>query len=99
MGLLCSWELGDVQWVVNWVGRGEDEAGLSGIVKALFFGAAECMLGGSMERAIPILPADDLAAAKGFYVNGLGFRVTFEATKDGRTGLMGAGAGDDPADD
>ncbi len=67
----------------------EGGAGWSGIVKALFFGAVECMLGGSMERAIPILPADDLAAAKGFYVNGLGFRVTFEATKDGRTGLMG----------
>ncbi len=48
----------------------EGGAGWSGIVKALFFGAVECMLGGSMERAIPILPADDLAAAKGFYVNG-----------------------------
>ena len=42
-----------------------------------------------MERAIPILPADDLAAAKAFYVNGLGFRVTFEASEDGRTGLLG----------
>jgi len=42
-----------------------------------------------MERAIPILPADDLAAARAFYVNGLGFRVTFEASPDGRTGLLG----------
>src|SRR5262245_27750170 len=42
-----------------------------------------------MERAIPILPANDLAVAKRFYVNDLGFRVTFEATEDGRTGLMG----------
>ena len=41
-----------------------------------------------MERAVPILPADDLAAAKTFYV-GLGFRVTFEASEDGRTGLLG----------
>jgi catechol 2,3-dioxygenase-like lactoylglutathione lyase family enzyme len=42
-----------------------------------------------MERAIPILPAEDLAAAKAFYVNGLGFRVTFEASEDGRSGLLG----------
>ena len=42
-----------------------------------------------MERAVPILPADDLAAAKAFYVDGLGFRVTFEASEDGRTGLLG----------
>jgi len=42
-----------------------------------------------MERAIPILPAEDLAAAKAFYVNGLGFSVTFEASADGRSGLLG----------
>jgi catechol 2,3-dioxygenase-like lactoylglutathione lyase family enzyme len=42
-----------------------------------------------MERAIPILPAEDLTAAKAFYVNHLGFRVTFEASEDGRTGLLG----------
>ncbi len=42
-----------------------------------------------MERAIPILPTNDLAAAKAFYVDGLGFRVTFEASADGRTGLLG----------
>ena len=42
-----------------------------------------------MERAIPILPADDLAAAKAFYVSGLGFRVTFEASEDGHRGLLG----------
>jgi catechol 2,3-dioxygenase-like lactoylglutathione lyase family enzyme len=35
-----------------------------------------------MERAVPILPTDDLAAAKAFYVDGLGFRVTFEASED-----------------
>lgn len=42
-----------------------------------------------MELAIPILPADDLAAAKVFYVNGLGFQITFEASEDGRSGLLG----------
>lgn len=42
-----------------------------------------------MELAIPILPADDLAAAKTFYVDGLGFRVTFEASDDGQSGLLG----------
>ena len=36
-----------------------------------------------MERAVPILPADDLAVAKAFYVDKLGFRVTFEASEDG----------------
>jgi len=45
------------------------------------------------ERAVPILPADDLAAAKAFYVDGLGFRVTFEVSEDGRTGLLGLARG------
>jgi catechol 2,3-dioxygenase-like lactoylglutathione lyase family enzyme len=43
----------------------------------------------SVERAVPILPAEDLPAAKQFYVEALGFRVTFEASDDGRTGLLG----------
>ena len=42
-----------------------------------------------MERAVPILPADDLAVAKAFYVERLGFSVTFEASEDGRSGLLG----------
>lgn len=42
-----------------------------------------------MERAIPILPVEDLATAKAFYVNKLGFRVNFEASQDGRSGLLG----------
>jgi catechol 2,3-dioxygenase-like lactoylglutathione lyase family enzyme len=42
-----------------------------------------------MERAVPILPADDLAIAKAFYVGALGFSVSFEATDDGKTGLLG----------
>ena len=46
-----------------------------------------------MERAIPILPADDLGIAKEFYVNRLGFTVRFEATQDGRVGLLGVDRG------
>ena len=42
-----------------------------------------------MERAIPILPADDLAVAKLFYADKLGFHVTFEASEDGHSGLLG----------
>lgn len=42
-----------------------------------------------MERAIPILPGDDLAVAREFYVDGLGFEVAFEATEDGTSGLLG----------
>ena len=42
-----------------------------------------------MERAVPILPVDDLGAAKRFYVDGLGFSVSFEASEDGSTGLLG----------
>ena len=41
-----------------------------------------------MERAVPILPGDDLGVAKDFYVK-LGFSVTFEATEDGKAGIMG----------
>jgi catechol 2,3-dioxygenase-like lactoylglutathione lyase family enzyme len=43
-----------------------------------------------MERAVPILPADDLAAARAFYV-ALGFNVTFEGEirDDGRSGIIG----------
>lgn len=45
-----------------------------------------------MERAVPVLPADDLAVAKEFYVTRLGFRLTFEAS-DGKTGIMGVARG------
>jgi catechol 2,3-dioxygenase-like lactoylglutathione lyase family enzyme len=47
----------------------------------------------TMERAIPILPADDLRVAKEFYVDRLGFDVRFEATEDGATGLLGVDRG------
>src|ERR671911_760721 len=45
-----------------------------------------------MERAVPILPADDLALAKQFYVDKLGFQVIFEET-DGERGIMGVARG------
>jgi catechol 2,3-dioxygenase-like lactoylglutathione lyase family enzyme len=46
-----------------------------------------------MERAIPILPTQDLATAKTFYVDRLGFRVTFETSGDGHSGLLGIARG------
>ena len=46
-----------------------------------------------MERAVPILPGDSLAIAKEFYVDRLGFQVSFEATEDGRNGLLGLDRG------
>jgi catechol 2,3-dioxygenase-like lactoylglutathione lyase family enzyme len=46
-----------------------------------------------MERAVPILPADDLAVAKKFYIEALGFEAAFEWTDDGRTGLLGVRRG------
>ncbi|HEX7774536.1 MAG TPA: glyoxalase superfamily protein [Pyrinomonadaceae bacterium] len=42
-----------------------------------------------MERATPILPANDLSVAKSFYVDGLGFSVRFEVSEDGKNGLLG----------
>ncbi len=42
-----------------------------------------------MELAIPVLPADDLQEARAFYVDGLGFDVRFEASEDGKAGLLG----------
>jgi uncharacterized glyoxalase superfamily protein PhnB len=46
-----------------------------------------------MERAVPILPADDLAVARDFYASKLGFAVLFEVTDDGKSGLLGVGRG------
>ncbi len=42
-----------------------------------------------MERAIPILPADDLSVAKDFYTSKLGFGVLYEASDDGKNGILG----------
>lgn len=42
-----------------------------------------------MERAIPHVPADDLRIAREFYVARLGFEVAFEASEDGKSGILG----------
>ena len=44
-----------------------------------------------MERAVAILPGDDLGVATKFYVDGLGFAVSWkwEASDDGTQGLLG----------
>lgn len=46
-----------------------------------------------MERAVPVLPVDDLARAKLFYVDGLGFEVTFEVCDEDGSGLLGVRRG------
>jgi uncharacterized glyoxalase superfamily protein PhnB len=46
-----------------------------------------------MERAVPVLPVDDLHRAREYYVDQLGFVPTFEVTEDGRNGLMGVARG------
>jgi uncharacterized glyoxalase superfamily protein PhnB len=46
-----------------------------------------------MERAVPVLPADDLSAAKQFYVDKLGFQLTFETESDGTRGMIGVKRG------
>lgn len=46
-----------------------------------------------MERAIPILPADDLGVAKDFYATRLGFHVLYEVSDDGKRGLLGLARG------
>ena len=45
------------------------------------------------ERAVPILPGDDLGIAKDFYVGKLGFKLQYEATEDGKNGIMGVKRG------
>jgi catechol 2,3-dioxygenase-like lactoylglutathione lyase family enzyme len=46
-----------------------------------------------LERAVPVLPADDLGVAKEFYVDKLGFALQWEDTADGKTGIMGVARG------
>jgi uncharacterized glyoxalase superfamily protein PhnB len=46
-----------------------------------------------MERAIPVLPADDLSVAKVFYATKLGFRVLYEVSDDGKSGILGLARG------
>lgn len=42
-----------------------------------------------MERAVPILPGDDVSLAKAYYVDKLGFQTRFLLTEDGKEGLLG----------
>ena len=42
---------------------------------------------------MPVLPADDLRVAKDFYATKLGFRVLFEASDGGKSGLLGLARG------
>lgn len=46
-----------------------------------------------MERAVPILPVTDLAVARQFYVEQLGFEISFEHQEGERTGLLGVRRG------
>lgn len=46
-----------------------------------------------MERAVPVLPVDDITVAKQFYVDALGFSITFETSDDRKTGLLGVERG------
>jgi catechol 2,3-dioxygenase-like lactoylglutathione lyase family enzyme len=45
-----------------------------------------------MELAVPVIPANDIAEARQFYVDRLGFQVTFEDS-DGTRGIMGVRRG------
>ena len=47
-----------------------------------------------MERAVPVIPADDIEASRRFYVEGLGFEQTWGFTNDdGKTGMFGVARG------
>lgn len=49
--------------------------------------------GPASERAVAVLPGDDVAVARAFYVDRLGFTLQWEDTADGRTGIMGLARG------
>jgi catechol 2,3-dioxygenase-like lactoylglutathione lyase family enzyme len=42
-----------------------------------------------IERAVAILPGDNIGVARDFYVSKLGFVVEWEASEDGKDGLLG----------
>ena len=46
-----------------------------------------------MELAVPVIPADDISQAKQFYVDKLGFQLTFETERDGTRGMIGVKRG------
>jgi uncharacterized glyoxalase superfamily protein PhnB len=45
------------------------------------------------ERAVAVLPGDDLAVARAFYVDTLWFTLQWQDTSDGKTGIMGVARG------
>lgn len=45
------------------------------------------------ERAVAVLPGDDLAVARAFYVDRLGFTLLWEDTSDDKNGIMGVARG------
>lgn len=49
-----------------------------------------------MELAVPVLPIADLAAARAFYVDGLGFEVDFEFQNADGSGMIGLRRGTIP---
>ena len=46
-----------------------------------------------IERAVPVLPGDDVTAAKDFYVDKLGFTLSWEFSDDGKSGMLGVQKG------
>lgn len=42
-----------------------------------------------MAIAVPNLPSSNLSVGKAFYVDRLGFKIVFEASEDGVSGIMG----------
>jgi hypothetical protein len=46
-----------------------------------------------MERAVPVLPGDSVSVARQFYADKLGFSVSWEASEDGTSGLIGFARG------
>jgi uncharacterized glyoxalase superfamily protein PhnB len=56
-------------------------------------GPAEATRRGAAERAVPMLPADEIRVARDFYAAKLGFRVTFDTSEGGRNGMLGLARG------
>jgi len=46
-----------------------------------------------MELAVPVIPADDISQMKRFYIDSLGFQLTFETESDGKRGMIGVKRG------
>ena len=66
------------------VGDGADKSDLTGQVLEPLFLRVRARIAFRMERATPILPTEDLKTAKSFYVDQLGFSVTFEVSEESR---------------